>query len=202
MSELAGSENGAAYAWYSWQQDGNPGGDINFSATSYGTLIAADFMVDRLDAEVVFVPMERKKMDMQHSHAVVARMQCADRARVLKEEYTPGQLISLIGHFDFSVGMRLHFLIFSALAGVPFVALPYASKVTGLIEDLEMDMPPLKEVNTGRLIATIDRSWDMKAQVRKRIQRRLPGLQERARETHRLLERLLNEIPASVDQST
>ena len=34
---------------------------------------AADFVVERYDAEVVFVPME--KTDVQHSHAVVAHMQ-------------------------------------------------------------------------------------------------------------------------------
>ena len=37
--------------------------------------------------------------------------------------------------------MRLHFLIFVALRGTPFAALPYASKVTGLLEDLEMGTP-------------------------------------------------------------
>ena len=31
---------------------------------------AADFMVDRYDADVVFVPMERRMVDMQHAHAV------------------------------------------------------------------------------------------------------------------------------------
>ena len=154
---------------------------------------AADFMIERLDARVVFVPMERRKMDLQHSHAVIARMLRADRAVVLQHEYTARQLISLIGHFDFAVGMRLHFLIFAALAGVPFVALPYASKVTGLIEDLEMDAPPLSDVNSGRLIAAIDRSWDQQGKIRKQIQRRLPGLQERARETNRLLVGLLSD---------
>lgn len=195
-----GLDPGSVLVGFSVREPGPAAPDIDVE--HYHALLAnaADFMVDRLDARVVFVPMERKKMDLQHSHAVVARMQCADRATVLRQEYTPGQLISLIGHFSFSVGMRLHFLIFSALAGVPFVALPYASKVTGLIEDLEMEMPPLKEVNTGRLIATIDRSWDLHAQVRKRIRERLPDLQERARETHHLLERLLKETSASVDQ--
>ena len=156
---------------------------------------AADFMVDRLQAQIVFIPMERKKMDVQHSHAVVSRMDCAKNAVVLKNDYSPGELISLIQHFEFSVGMRLHFLIFSALAGVPFVALPYAAKVTGLLEDLEMEMPPLTEVNSGRLIATIDRSWDMRAQVRKRIRRLLPGLQERARHNHSLLDQMLSSVP-------
>jgi hypothetical protein len=40
----------------------------------YHTLLAnaADYMVDRLDADIVFVPMERRMLDMQHSHAVIA----------------------------------------------------------------------------------------------------------------------------------
>ena len=40
---------------------------------------AADFMVDRYDADMVFVPMERSMLDTQHSHAVVARC-CARSA--------------------------------------------------------------------------------------------------------------------------
>jgi polysaccharide pyruvyl transferase WcaK-like protein len=76
---------------------------------------AADFMADRLDANLVFVPMERKVMDTQHSHAVIALMQCAPRATVLKGQYTSGQVLSLINHFEFAVGMRLHFLLFAAL---------------------------------------------------------------------------------------
>jgi len=55
---------------------------------------AADFMVDRYDADIVFVPMERSVLDTQHSHAVVAKMLRAQRATVLKGEYTSGQLLS------------------------------------------------------------------------------------------------------------
>ena len=112
---------------------------------------AADFMVDRFDADVAFVPMERSVLDSQHSHAVIAKMLRAQRARVLNGEFTSGQLLSLMGHFDFAVGMRLHFLIFAALRGVPFVALPYAGKVAGFLEDLKLPSPPLHLVNPGRL---------------------------------------------------
>jgi polysaccharide pyruvyl transferase WcaK-like protein len=152
---------------------------------------AADFMVDRLDADIVFVPLERQHMDIQHSHAVMAQMQCASRATILKGEYTARQLLSIIGRFEFSVGMRLHFLIFSALQNVPFVALPYAPKVTDLLRDLEITMPPLQDVNTGRLLATIDRSWDWRDTIRARTQRVLPSLQQRALKTNKLLVDLL-----------
>jgi polysaccharide pyruvyl transferase WcaK-like protein len=152
---------------------------------------AADYMIERLDANLIFVPMERRTLDMQHSHAVIAKMAHADRAVVLKGEYTSGQLLSLIGKFTFAVGMRLHFLMFAALQGVPFVALPYADKVMGFLESMDMPMPPATQVNAGQLIAHIDRRWDMRDQIRDKIHRALPLLQERARQTHEMAVQLL-----------
>ncbi|MBM4028909.1 MAG: polysaccharide pyruvyl transferase, partial [Planctomycetes bacterium] len=152
-----------------------------------------DFMVERFDANVVFVPMELKKQDVQQSHAVVARMQYAQRATVLKGEYTAPQMLALMSQFQFCVGMRLHFMIFAALQGVPFVALPYASKVEGFLEESEIPMPPLREVTTGGLIAYIDRAWDIQGELRRKVQERLPELQERARENNRVVLRVLSE---------
>jgi len=163
--------------------------------TQYHSLLAnaADYMVDRLDASLVFVPMEPRRQDAQHSHAVISQMAHAHRAMVLKGEYTSGQLLSLMGHLDFALGMRLHFLIFAALNRVPFVALPYAGKVVGFLEDLGIEMPPLKQVNAGQLIAYIDRSWDLRRNLQRRFDQALPGLKERARRTHEIAVRLLGE---------
>ncbi|HWM43285.1 MAG TPA: polysaccharide pyruvyl transferase family protein, partial [Burkholderiales bacterium] len=141
----------------------------------------------RWNANVVFVPMERSVLDTQHSHAVIAKMLRAQSATVLKGEYTAGQMLSWMGKFDFALGMRLHFLIFAAIQGTPFVALPYAGKVSGFLEALGIPAPPLNLVNPGRLIAYLDDSWDRRRSMRTRIEETLPALQERARETHRLL---------------
>lgn len=148
----------------------------------YHTLLAntADFIVDRYDADIVFVPMERT--DVRHSHAVVAHMQNADRVEVLRRTYSPRQILALMARFEFVVGMRLHFLIFATLRGTPFAALPYATKVSGLLEELGMEHPPLGDVDAGRLIAEIDRSWDRRDGIRASIEQRRIPLIERARQ--------------------
>ena len=153
---------------------------------------AADFVVERFGADVVFVPME--KADVQHSHGVVAHMRYAERAEILKRRYSSRQILDLMGRFDFAVGMRLHFLIFAALRGTPFSPLPYASKVSGLVEDLELDTPPMSSIGIGQLIGRIDRKWDTRDTMRAKLRERVPLLRERARKTNRLLLQLLQPI--------
>ncbi|HYD57524.1 MAG TPA: polysaccharide pyruvyl transferase family protein [Burkholderiales bacterium] len=148
---------------------------------------AADYMVDRFDADVVLVPMERSVLDVQHSHGVIANMLRPQRATVLRGEYTSGQILELIGHFDFVLGMRLHFLVFAALQKVPFVALPYAGKVSGFLEDLKVPTPPMQLVSAGRLIAHLDKSWDERRAMKAQLAKTVPALQARAQETHKLL---------------
>jgi polysaccharide pyruvyl transferase CsaB len=152
---------------------------------------AADFMVDRFDADVLFVPMEHSVLDSQHSHAVIAKMLRAQRARVLNGEYTSGQILAMMSRFTFVVGMRLHFLIFAALRAVPFVALPYAGKVSGFLEDLKLPTPPLHLVNPGRLCAHLDESYDNRRELRSTLLKSVPALQERSRQTNKILLELL-----------
>ncbi len=184
-------DHGRRLVGISVREPGAAAPDIN--QNFYHALIAnaADFISDRFDADVVFVPMERNEQDTQHAHAVIALMLRAPRASVLKGNYTPGQLMALLGHFSFAVGMRLHFLILAALQGIPTVALPYASKVHGLLESFKIEMPPLRLVNSGRLIAYMDHSWDHRRSLVRRINRALPALKDRARKTHEIAVELI-----------
>ena len=147
---------------------------------------AADFVISRLDADVIFVPMERAVFDVQHSHAVISKMLQPQHAWVLKGDYSPGQLLTIMKHFSFAIGMRLHFLIFSALQGVPFVALPYASKVSGLLDNLQVPMPPLNRVDSGLINAYIDKAWDDRSTTKTHIQQLIPNLKTLAAENNGL----------------
>jgi polysaccharide pyruvyl transferase WcaK-like protein len=101
-------------------------------------------------------------------------------------------LLALFSRFEFAIGMRLHFLIFAARQGVPFVSLPYATKVEGFIEELDIPSPPsLGNLNTGTLLAHIDRSWDYRTSLRERIAERLPNLRARAHENETVMKGLL-----------
>jgi polysaccharide pyruvyl transferase CsaB len=173
-----------------------PGGAApDMDQDSYIELLAnaADFMVDRFDTDIVFIPMERGEVkDIQYSHAVISKMYFANRAQVLQQVYPAGQMLSFFEHFSFAVGMRMHFLIFSALQGVPFVALPYAAKVSGILESMGIDMPLLQVVTAGKLAAYIDRSWDNRGEVRRLITERLPALQQAARRNNEIAVDLLD----------
>jgi polysaccharide pyruvyl transferase CsaB len=163
--------------------------DIHF----YHSLVAnaADYIIDRFGATVVFVPMERGEHDLQHAHAVISKMLRPQSCSVLQGEYSAGQLVSLMGHFDFAVGMRLHFLIFAALQGVPFVGLPYSTKVRYFLRELGVESPPPEKVNAGRLLAHIDRIWDTKEEFRERLEATLPEMKRRAARNNEIAVSLL-----------
>lgn len=158
-----------------------------------------DFLIRRLDAHVVFVPMERD--DVRHAHAVVSHMSAADRCRVLNGHHRPEQVLDLVGQLDLAVGMRLHFLIFAALAGVPLLPLPYAGKVFDFAQ--RIGAPALLGVDreaAGLLLAEVDRLWDERSVRMVEITERTAAVRAEAAETGDRLIALLDRIaPRALD---
>jgi polysaccharide pyruvyl transferase WcaK-like protein len=120
---------------------------------------------------------------------------------VLKGEYGPREVLGLMERLAMVVGMRLHTLIFAAIARVPFIPLPYAGKVEGFLDDLGLPSQTLREQNPGPLLASIDRCWDLRRGLRETLEQRLPGVQARARETAVITARLL-ELRSRAGQPT
>ncbi|MFJ4468590.1 polysaccharide pyruvyl transferase family protein [Streptomyces sp. NPDC089424] len=152
--------------------------------SDYHALLAdvADFLVRRLDAHVVFVPMERQ--DVHHAHGVLSRMTAPDRGRILHSVYSPGQVLGFMNHLDLAVGMRLHFVIFAALSGLPVLPLPYSGKVFDFSR--RIGAPALVGVareQAGLLLAEVDRLWDEFPQRRDELEARVQALRGAARET-------------------
>ena len=156
---------------------------------------AADFIVARFGADVLFVPMERQ--DIAHSHRVVADMATPERASVLRVSYEPRRVLGLMHHLDMAVGMRLHFLLFAAMSNVPLMPLPYASKVAALLDRLGLPAPPpMKREHGGDLLARIDQLWDERDEQRRLLRERMPELQESARRSANAMTEVLADATA------
>ncbi|MPY51373.1 polysaccharide pyruvyl transferase family protein [Streptomyces acidicola] len=167
----------------------------NLDEGGYHALLAdvADFLVRRLDAHVVFLPMERH--DVRHAHAVLSHMTAPDKGRILHGTYSPGQLLGFMRHLDLAVGMRLHFVIFAALSGLPVLPLPYSGKVFDFAR--RIGAPALVGVareQAGLLLAEVDRLWDEYPQRRAVLQSRVRELRTLAEETCVRCGNLLDDI--------
>jgi polysaccharide pyruvyl transferase CsaB len=170
-----------------------PGGRTHgLEAGHYHGLLAnaADFVAERFDANLVFVPMERQ--DIGHAHRVIGEMGRPDRAWVLKGTYGPREMLGMMSELDLAIGMRLHFVIFAALAGVPVLALPYAAKVTGFLEHIGLPTPQMiQREHAGALLAAIDRMWDLRDEHRRTVGARMAKVQQESRMTAPLIAGLL-----------
>ena len=65
-------------------------------------------------------------------HAVLARLRHGQSAAVLTRPCSPSTLAGIIAGADLVLGMRLHSVIFSLAASVPFVAIEYDPKVAAM----------------------------------------------------------------------
>jgi polysaccharide pyruvyl transferase CsaB len=98
---------------------------------------ALDEILEREGAKALFLPFHLAPELADHDDAitanrVMAKLRQHQNAAVLSQPCSPQTLAGLIAKADLTVGMRLHSIIFSLMAGTPFVALEYDPKLAGL----------------------------------------------------------------------
>jgi polysaccharide pyruvyl transferase CsaB len=168
----------------------------DLEAARYQELMAnvADCIVSRYRAGVVFIPMEAA--DVDEAHQVIAHMTNAAHATVLGGPYRPGQVLGLMEYLEMAVGMRLHFVIFAALAAVPVLPLPYAGKITSMLDRLELPGPEhVQEEGPDAVLAQLGELWNRRAETRAGLPERVRLLQAEARQSTREVLDLLSAAP-------
>jgi polysaccharide pyruvyl transferase WcaK-like protein len=99
-----------------------------------------DTLAAEMDAQVIFFANEVRE-DSQFDKAtaikIIGRMKRADRALLAPNQYfAPREMMSLVSCCALSLSMRYHFCVFSAVQGVPFIAVNRSDKVADLCWDL------------------------------------------------------------------
>lgn len=102
---------------------------------------ALDQWVEEHDAHLVFIAQDIRtgeNFDLAATNKIIRRLKRKDRAVIVPNHYfTPRQLMSIIDCCAFTISMRYHFCILSAIQGVPFLALERSDKVSDLCSDLQ-----------------------------------------------------------------
>ena len=110
---------------------------------------AADYLIENYQAKIIFLPFKFDE-DVHISEEIISLMK--NPADVLKTKLEPEILLSILSRLSLVVGVRLHSIIFSSMANIPFVAFNYDPKVKYFVEDLGL----------SELLLEIDESTSLK----------------------------------------
>jgi polysaccharide pyruvyl transferase WcaK-like protein len=144
-----------------------------------------DSLVESYDVSILFLANDVKEnigFDRSATLRTFAAMKYRDRTYLAPNEYWPPQkMMSLIGNCDVTVSMRYHFCLFSALQGVPFIALKRSDKVADLCWDLHWSFGTnLDGLRVEDLFALFEAIESQRPAAVKQLGARIPVLRERA----------------------
>ncbi len=125
---------------------------------------AADFLANELTAGIVLIPMYQKE-DLPVSRELAGLM--SHTPVILEENLAPPQLLSLFTRLDLVLAVRLHALIFAAVAGVPLVGVGYDPKVDAFLGRLGLPTAGVPaEVDAPLLVQQALERWHDRDNVR------------------------------------
>jgi polysaccharide pyruvyl transferase WcaK-like protein len=146
---------------------------------------ALDTLAVECDASVVFFCSEVREgeaYDQAAIRRILSRMRHPEHAFTVPAEYfSPRELMSLTGCCQLLVSMRYHVCLFSALQGVPFIAIERADKVADLCWDLDWRArvkPP--SFTSGELLEHARGLIDSPASSIRHLQQRVAVMKSRA----------------------
>ncbi|SET06146.1 polysaccharide pyruvyl transferase CsaB [Natronincola peptidivorans] len=99
---------------------------------NYKEVIAktADYLINR-NYDIVFIPMQFPS-DIDISKEIASMMN--NTPKIITTKYNPRQIIGIISKMNLLIGMRLHSLIFAAIAEIPMVGLEYDAKIKNFLK--------------------------------------------------------------------
>lgn len=139
---------------------------------------AIDGLVKNYNYNVVFIPMHVPN-DVETIKRVQKMMKFKSYA--LKGNYSVREYMGLIGKLDMLISMRLHTLIFAAVQNIPMIGIVYDPKVQSIL-DL-VDQPSAGDVarfDKYKLYSLVDDIIVNREDVRKRLEKRIKDLKEKA----------------------
>ena len=151
-----------------------------------------DIMASKHGAYPVFIPMQHPN-DVPILENVAAKMK--NKCTIVKEKLNIYQTYDLISGMNILLGMRLHALVFAAVASVPLVGLVYDPKIQGFLNII--NQPSAGDVRTleyENLLELTEEVWQNREAISNRLSESIPALKENARENARVAVEMISSI--------
>jgi len=174
---------------------------VDGSYEKHSKLIAdvVDQLIETKNAQIVFLPhsigLEKKFDDRILSEHIFQNCKNKNRVNVIKTEYSPEDLKSLMGRFDLFIGERLHSVIGAMSMGVPSLVL---SNITDqrleIIKGLGQgdSICYVENLDKESLISNIDKLWAIQDKKRSDLEEQIKIVKEKSMENGELLKKLLS----------
>ncbi len=153
---------------------------------------AADYLIENYKAKIVFIPFQFDE-DVHISEEILSLMR--NKAEVLKIKLEPEELLSILSRLSLVVGARLHSIIFSSMANIPFVAFNYDPKIKYFVEDLglsELLLEIDKNVSLKNIQEKIEYIRENNDKIKDILFEKVNNLEEKALANNELVYKFLN----------
>lgn len=171
------------------------------SENRYLKLVAqiADYLVEKLNARVVFVPNEITQDGFDDKFVagkIYKIVRNKSRIKLIENEYSPDELKAMIGIFDLFIGSRFHSIIASTSMIVPTIAIAWSHKYYETMETLgqEKYVCHFKTVSLRQLRFLIEDALSRREEIKKVLKVRVEKAKQSAFEGVKLVSDLFFKV--------
>jgi polysaccharide pyruvyl transferase WcaK-like protein len=108
--------------------------------------------------------------------------------------YTPGEMIDLVSSFDAVITMRMHGLIFGAIAGTPFATISRVDKVDNFMGSFGMTASgTVKSCQPARIVADVERIIDHWQEIKPHVKAKVKQLRSDCMKNVEILQQVVND---------
>ena len=153
----------------------------------------ADYLIENHQAKIIFLPFKFDE-DVHISEEILSLMK--HKAEVLKIKLKPEELLSVLSRLSLVVGVRLHSIIFSSMANIPFVAFNYDPKVRYFVEDLglpELLLEIDEDISLENFQEKIEHIRKNNNKIKDTLLEKVKNLEKKALANNELVFRFLNQ---------
>lgn len=150
----------------------------------------ADYLIEKYKVKIVFLPFKFDD-DVQVSEEILSLMK--NQADILKIKLEPEELISILSQLSLMIGVRLHSIIFSSMANLPFIAFKYDPKIKNFVAELGLSelLLELDNVSLEKIQEKIEYIRENKDRIKEILSEKVKDLKEKALINNNLVFKLL-----------